>query len=203
MQFAQNLLCIYTLQLFSYSISMFHPQHSIPLIPDAPSGMDIFLKRPFSSIKIKFIRGYQLNTKYDLNVWSAPCWRWMDKVWHSLLQKSNCYQNSGQANFTLYNEAFTGRAKSVLRWCHSSSDLHLLQDCSYTFEGSSAPPISNQSKIPQGSRLSVFLCDHFNLPSENHCNSIPDSLPIFVHNSMVVTYYQNATKETIILSPHM
>ena len=53
-----------------------------------------------------------------------------------------------QVDFTLYNETFIGRAKSVVRCYHCSSDRHSSQDCIYAPEGPLVPQFNNQSKNP-------------------------------------------------------
>ena len=68
-----------------------------------------------------------------------------------------------QVVFMLYNETFTGRAKSVARCCHCSSDLRSSQKCFY-IPGGSMPTV-NQSKTLRNSRLSVLLCGHFSADS--------------------------------------
>ena len=77
-----------------------------------------------------------------------------------------------QVDFTLYNETFTGRAKSVVRCYHCSSDLHSSQDCIYAPEGPLAPQFNKQSKNPRSS-ISTPVCSHFNASNGNQYRFSP------------------------------
>ena len=77
--------------------------------------------------------------------------------------------NLSQVDFTLYNETFTGREKSVVRCYHCSSDLHSLQECPYAPTGSSIFSASTSSGTLRHSRLSVSVCGNFNSSTGNQC----------------------------------
>ena len=53
-----------------------------------------------------------------------------------------------QVDFTLYNETFSGRAKSVVRCYYCSSDLHSSHDCIYAPEGPWHLSSTTKVKIP-------------------------------------------------------
>ena len=74
-----------------------------------------------------------------------------------------------QVDFTLYNETFTGRVKSVVRCGYCSSESHSSQECSYALGGSTV----NQNRTLRNSRLSILLCGHFNSSSGNQCRYRP------------------------------
>ena len=70
-----------------------------------------------------------------------------------------------QADFTLYNETFTGRVKSIVRCGYCLSESYSSQECGYAPGDSTV----NQNRTPRYNRPSISFCGHFN--SSNGINA--------------------------------
>ena len=65
----------------------------------------------------------------------------------------------GVVDFTLYNETFTGRAKSIPRCRHCLSEHHQSEECSYAPD---ATPDRQPDLLPRTQRSPIPICQLFN-----------------------------------------
>lgn len=74
----------------------------------------------------------------------------------------------GAVDFTLYNETFTGRAKSIPHCCHCFSEHHSSQECTY------APDTKSEADTPtQTARRPAPICQLYNGRNGSRCNFTP------------------------------
>lgn len=76
----------------------------------------------------------------------------------------------GQVDFTLYNETFTGRAKSLPRCQYCLSEYHMSASCSYAPDNPPSPPA--RPRQDHASR-SVQLCQLYNHRYGSRCTFTP------------------------------
>ena len=85
--------------------------------------------------------------------------RWLDNLRHMLPQESSNLKDFGLGvvDFTLYNETFTGRVKSIPRCRHCLSEHHQSQECNYAPD--SSPGV--QRGLARPSKSSTIICQLF------------------------------------------
>ena len=80
----------------------------------------------------------------------------------------------GQVDFNLYNETFTGRAKSIARCKYCSSEHHAAGDCRYAPEHGRLAMSPRQAYARfESSRPSDNICHLFNHKAGNRCRFSP------------------------------
>lgn len=79
----------------------------------------------------------------------------------------------GQVDFTLYNETFTGRAKSITRCHYCLSEYHSSGSCAYAPDRPGPSHSDDRLALGRQQRPSTQLCQLYNTRYSNKCRFNP------------------------------